>query len=245
MNKTKSWGAQKISFDTLCFEVTRRCNMACAHCLRGNSQEMDITQKIIDLALQNVKEVNTIVFTGGEPTLNLEAIQYVLKKCKEENIFVSSFYVVTNGKEVSFEFLKTMLDWYVFCIERGGEPEMCGLALSKDDYHEEIPTANECLLRSLAFFREDKFQRGSNKWVFAEGRGENLPEVQSKVMDYIPELYMYEYAGDDFVQVSDVVYVSADGRVVAGCDWSFDNQAKHQLGTVYDSGKWMENLKTA
>lgn len=141
----------KVSFDCLCIEITRRCNMACPHCLRGDAQEIDITHEIIDKALENVTSINSITFTGGEPSLNVEAMQYILNKCKNEGIFVSSFYIVTNGKVVSVDFIKTMLDWYAFCIENGGEGELCGLALSRDRFHETIPVKNELLLRGLTF----------------------------------------------------------------------------------------------
>lgn len=32
---------------TLCFELTRRCNMNCDFCCRGDAQKVDITKKII------------------------------------------------------------------------------------------------------------------------------------------------------------------------------------------------------
>lgn len=231
-----------ISYNTLCLEITRRCNMACPHCLRGEAQALDITHEIIDRALENTSEISSIVFTGGEPTLNIEAIRYTLDKCEDEGIFVNSFYVVTNGKQVSIDFLKTMLDWYVFCVNNGGEPEMCGLALSKDNFHERIPAENELLLRGMSFFRDDKFQESGTRWIIAEGRAADIPGARPNEMSYLPELYVYNKDGVDNVSIDDVVYVSADGKVIAGCDWAFENQSKHQLGTVYDQNGWLNAL---
>ena len=50
-------------------EVTRRCNMNCAHCLRGDAQNLDISIDVIDRffdAFANGADISTITFTGGE-----------------------------------------------------------------------------------------------------------------------------------------------------------------------------------
>lgn len=237
--------AVQLSISNLCLEVTRRCNMACAHCLRGDAQNVDITHEIIDRALENVTDIGSITFTGGEPTLNVEAIRYTLEKCEEEGIFVSSFYVVTNGKTVTPEFLSTMMKWYIFCLEHGGEAEMCGLALSKDQFHEPIPTKNELMLRAFSFFQEDKIHTDltSTKWVLSEGRAENLG-ISNQQHDYLPDAYltMRKDDGTFCISVDDLVYVSAEGNVISGCDWSFEHQKKHQIGTVFDQAGWLEKL---
>lgn len=41
---------------TLCFELTRRCNMNCDFCCRGDAQNKDITKEIIDKTLEEVKD---------------------------------------------------------------------------------------------------------------------------------------------------------------------------------------------
>ena len=230
---------RELNIDNLCIEITRRCNMACAHCLRGNAQMKDITHEVIDKALENVTSIGSLTFTGGEPSLNVPAMRYALEKCEEEGIFVSSFYVVTNGKLVTNEFLHVLMDWYVFCAENGGEAEYCGIALSKDRFHEPVPGRNELLLRSLSFFREDKFNRyDSDQWLLAEGRAAQIEGVTHKVCDYLPEISAY---GNE-VSIQDTLYVTDDGDVVAGCDWSYENQSKHQIGTVFDQSGWLEKL---
>lgn len=230
---------KQLNIDNLCIEITRRCNMACAHCLRGDAQTADISHEVIDKALENVTSIGTLTFTGGEPSLNVEAMRYALEKCEEEGIFVSTFYVVTNGKAVSDEFLHVLMDWYVFCVDNGGEAEYCGIALSKDRFHEPISTRNELLLRSLSFFREDKFNRSdSDQWLLAEGRAAQITGVTRTVYDYLPEISVYE----DEVSIQDTIYVTVSGDILAGCDWSYENQKHHKLGTVYDQLGWLKSL---
>lgn len=49
-------------------EVTRRCNMCCDHCLRGMAQNLDI-----------IVLPDHVFFTGGEPFLNVKAINSYLR----------------------------------------------------------------------------------------------------------------------------------------------------------------------
>ena len=79
---------EKLSVDNIMFEITRRCNMSCEHCLRGDAQAMDISTEVIDAVLSKIDYIQQIAFTGGEPSLKPEIMQYILQKCKEEKILV-------------------------------------------------------------------------------------------------------------------------------------------------------------
>ena len=61
----------KLSIDNLIIEITRRCNMACAHCLRGDAQNIDIDPSYMLKLLRdnNIDYISMVTFTGGEPTL--------------------------------------------------------------------------------------------------------------------------------------------------------------------------------
>ena len=66
-------------------EVTRRCNMCCAHCLRGDAESIDIQEKYIDAFLDSFEKgayISSLTFTGGEISLNIPAIRYTLKAVK-------------------------------------------------------------------------------------------------------------------------------------------------------------------
>ena len=65
---------RKLYISDLVLEVTRRCNMSCAHCCRGDAQNCDITHKVIDDAFANLSGIGSLVFTGGEPSLNVDAM---------------------------------------------------------------------------------------------------------------------------------------------------------------------------
>lgn len=37
----------KIEYDSLVLEVTRRCNMNCAHCIRGETENIDMQHEVL------------------------------------------------------------------------------------------------------------------------------------------------------------------------------------------------------
>ena len=101
-------------------EVTRRCNMCCAHCLRGDAESIDIQEKYIDAFLDSFETgayISSLTFTGGEISLNIPAIRYTLNAVKERNISVGNFYMVTNGKAVDkmAELALASLEWWNYC----------------------------------------------------------------------------------------------------------------------------------
>ena len=64
---------KKLSFANLAIEVTRKCNMHCAHCMRGDAQNADISEGKLSKFLSQVNFIGSLTITGGEPTLNVNA----------------------------------------------------------------------------------------------------------------------------------------------------------------------------
>lgn len=78
-------------------ELTRRCNMTCEHCLRGDAQNLDLQPDILNTFLDRISGINCLTLTGGEPTLAVPQMKMVLDGLKKRNIPVENYYVVTNG----------------------------------------------------------------------------------------------------------------------------------------------------
>lgn len=62
----------QINVYNLVIEVTRRCNMCCTHCLRGDAQDLDISDEVLETVARNIQP-SSVTFTGGEPSLNIAA----------------------------------------------------------------------------------------------------------------------------------------------------------------------------
>ena len=45
---------KKLYIENLILEVTRKCNMSCAHCMRGNAEELDLSFSTIQPLLDRL-----------------------------------------------------------------------------------------------------------------------------------------------------------------------------------------------
>ena len=235
-----------LSFNNLSIEVTRRCNMSCPHCMRGDAQNKDITHEVIDRLFENVSGIGSIVFTGGEPTLNIDAILYVLEVCKKRDISVESFYLVTNGKEVSDDFLIACVRWYAYVADCNGELDMCGVALSTDIFHEPINGVNLFKLKALSFFRErDKAIDWAKTPLQDIGRAKTLQAPVKKEPSWTiskSDFPQYVSAYKDELVFEEVVSVTVDGDVLCGCDYSYDDIENIKIGSVFDPN-WADQYR--
>lgn len=235
-------------------EVTRRCNMCCAHCLRGDAESIDIQEKYIDAFLDSFEKgayISSLTFTGGEISLNIPAIRYTLKAVKERGIAVGSFYMVTNGKAVDkmADLAMASLEWWNYCDDK--DEYLCGLCISSDDFHEEIPRESASILSGLRYNRNDKVTDFRKQYLINEGRAKTInanqilkrePIVSELVIEYERDCKPGNEAG---INITDgELYLNAIGDVVVGCDWSYESQRKYRIGNVMDE-KWLENIRSS
>lgn len=87
----------------ICFWVTNKCNLCCKYCYVDKSKDimtLDIAERAIKYIIPLLKdnEANNIRFHGGEPLLNKEIIEYIIKELYlqvgNKNMH---FYLTTNG----------------------------------------------------------------------------------------------------------------------------------------------------
>ena len=214
----------------LVIEITRRCNLACQHCLRGEPQNVDISDETINKALEGITGIGTITFTGGEPSLAVDRIQYIYKQIKKRGIDLGGFYVVTNGKIASRELMNVLIDLYAIVdyIEEG----IGGLVISKDQYHEyELPEeerkAADKLYKALSFYRPED-RKGDIKMLINEGRAQGMGQREV----YLENLIVETDDDDNPERVESTIYINALGDVITSCDMSFESQEENKIGNV-------------
>lgn len=203
---------------SLVIEVTRRCNMNCRHCLRGDAQNIDIPIEYVDKLFSQVDSISTITFSGGEPSLIPQKLIDILEIAKKYDVNIGNFYIVTNGKLVTPEFIYVVIQWYAYCDDN----EISGIALSRDDYHENIPEHNLKILRSLKFFEERNLIPDpiNNNWI-REGRAQDFGIRQP---DTCYNIEVYDCNID--IQEGDM-YLNCKGNIVKSCDFSYKSQDDH------------------
>lgn len=221
----------------LAIEVTQRCNLNCDHCLRGCARNVNITKEIIDKTLDNFEHISSITFTGGEPTLNPEAIIYTIDQIKARGISVGSFYLVTNCVNFSGEVVLKLLELYALCYEK----EMCGLCVSVDEFHDNRDMDAYDMYSALGFFRTDKeHEDGWNGGIINRGNAKeySIGTFDKKILQFNPE---YAEMFDNAIQFDDVLYVNARGDVFFDCDLSYELQDENRsINVVNESiAEWM------
>ena len=122
--------------ENLSLETTRRCNSRCNHCMRGPSQNIDLTKDIVDSLLDNnsINYIGELIFSGGEPTLNSEIIIYTLNKLMSKKIYVEYMTIVTNGQIFNLELIEAFNQFNDYLNDLN-----CGIVL----YHIDIVFSND------------------------------------------------------------------------------------------------------
>lgn len=199
-------------------EVTRRCNMRCMHCLRGAPQNKDIPDDVLDVFFSKVESIGCIALTGGEPSLVPDRIRAVVKFAKKHKVWIGGFYMATNGKKVTSDFLMAMAELYAYCDSY--DEFDCDLALSQDSYHDPVPMTNIRLLKAFSFF---SIRENSERSTIREGRAKDWGYRDNELEDFNVE--------DDRVMEGNV-YLNVNGEIISGCDWSYVSQKKHKVCDV-------------
>ena len=210
-----------MNISTLVIEVTRRCNMTCNHCLRGEAQNMNLKPEFVESLLSQVDEIGSVSFSGGEPSLAVGVINHFLETAKRKKVEIGNFYIATNGLDITEDFILACIRLYAYCYEKGH----CAVQVSNDIFHQDENSYDTELLDSLSFFgrKWDKegfdFERG--KSLLSEGRGkENFTASRNVLVHSIT-------SKDDFNDGE--IYLNCKGNIVSGCDWSYDSQDKDKM----------------
>lgn len=182
----------KLTFESIVIETTRKSNMQCAHCFRGNAQDIDIDFLHIDNLLDQTEVIGILEVTGGEPTWNLDAIEYILNGLCKRGIPLFGFVVHTNGLIYSDRFVK-LLEWCkkiidvscTNCLKDGDKYRAneaigrCLIDLSIDRYHEQHDKCLEHYQQykaALANYADVRMIMGGNR-PHKIGRAKNLEEA--------------------------------------------------------------------
>lgn len=212
----------KIYWNDLGIEVTRKCNMYCAHCMRGAPQNLDINMEWVDEVLKNTAFIGNIHFAGGEPSLNPKAILEILDIIKKYKIPVMSYNTIINGKFVSDKFIQAIIEWDKYCKKFSFKKNLC-VALTIDEFHEDIQSKNiQKLLKKLPSFgiKIDNFKNGT-KTIADIGNARKLFGYKKAPQTPFPyKIYKYN---NNFYIISHFVLTCA-GNIIKNSDYEFTDE---------------------
>lgn len=168
---------------------------ACNHCMRGLSQNIDISDFDIDSILNQTALIMMLRFTGGEPFLAINKMNYTLDKLIENKIALLGLYIVTNGMIVSDDAINTIKRYSDYIKECRKEYQKeyndlyfveIGIEVSTDRFHlqrnEEIIISNYFKLQRelVGIARVVEAKRGNTP--YAVGLAKHLPITETKTL---------------------------------------------------------------
>lgn len=210
----------KLRLSGLGIEATRRCNMACVHCMRGPAQNVDIEFDHIKNLFQNLSYIGRLVITGGEPSLNCTAIDWIVVCAKKLQVEIGSFYIATNGEIPDMCHFKESLEQL---HEVTTNKHQNKVEISNDPYHwstyKELLVVRE-RLSTLPFYVEIEEYNNNPLMLLHQGRAQKLPGV---VPDFQSCL---EFIVDLDEIYNGVPYLNALGYLIMNPDLSYENQRR-------------------
>ena len=217
-----------ITLANLVLEITRRCNMKCAHCLRGAAQPVDMDLEIINRVTRESDCICGLTLTGGEPSLNADAIRHIRYCTYCNGCDLGSFWLATNARYFKPEFYQEIEELYGACYEQ----RECVLTISGDQYHLRHSEVAYERYSELPFFNDSHMRNIPDWWLINEGYARKNwlggKDLQPKRL--LEDTYYS--AENDRLYVGDMIYINAMGDVLLGCDYSYASQKARSIGNV-------------
>ena len=221
--------------DTLAIEITRRCNIACEHCLRGDAQDVDILPKYIDSLFKQINCINHLAITGGEPSLKPDAIAFIVTALRRYNVSVDTFFIATNGVKITKKFVDAC--WLLY--EHVENKEHSSVEISNDEFHIKEKQYEDIMLLDLPFYRkrykEEAYSYPDGISLHKEGRGNAIKRAKKLTRTSFIE------TKEDFM--NGVIYLNVNGELINGCDWSYENQRYSELCRVEELTTFYNELE--
>lgn len=252
---------KKLIYDVFVLELTRRCTLKCAHCCKGDAQNMDMPIEVLHKALDNLatKEefekngifTQGIALYGGEPFLNADLIHECVNHIIENNIFILTFQAATSGTvldpQIAMDFNRIQVYteecWKIFLKNTNFKREKWDLSNLpvliniSFDFHD-----REKSQKALKFYR-----KMCNENVTVRLREESEYDVlyyRGRTKDIFrsndKKKYLYIIKNDRYMvteitgqHVTKNICVAANGNVYAGLMSEYDLEDRDNLGNVF------------
>lgn len=171
---------KKYSCYNMNIEITRKCNFACEHCMRGDAQNITITKEIIDKIFDEIQDVKGFInLTGGEPLIAIDMIEYFVNKLIESKWEPLLFGIVTNGNVISSN--QKIID--LLCRLAEKKNIKCSLDISIDEFHAKFDKDNAIAKSTYDFFVSELKKR--NKYTLEPANGKVLIDFQERDNNFL------------------------------------------------------------
>ncbi len=236
----------KYVLENFIIETTRRCNMRCEHCMRGESQNIDISKEYIDYILNNkdIIRIGHICFSGGEPTLNPDIITYAINKIITENIDVRGISMVTNGKIFNKDIVDAFNKFNLYRNERvKKELQECPqkyrdqMIASDTDNHARITFSVDKYHYPISDSVKENYKKYAKGLIISEHDLEDERILKTGLSNFGKEFryklnpVVYSLANNDYWIISPI-YITATGFITSEGDGAYSDMDKINMGNI-------------
>ncbi len=210
----------KLDVNNLYIEITRRCNQACLHCMRGPGQNIDLSSENIDQLFNNekfkIENIDTLFIMGGEPFLAKESFVYLLETIIKQDIKINCLICHTNGLIYDQDIIdllnilkpKTDVQLYTF----------------HDQFHQNISPLNLAQFQKIPYYYYVEVKRSltdQKKTILRTGNALKNFGMNEATHEYLQKFYMYnssyvkvDYEHDDIFSTENL-WINAYGQVAS------------------------------
>ncbi len=224
-----------MHIDNAIVELTRRCQLVCDHCLRGEAQKVDLQVGAWQPMFSEVEYIGCLTLTGGEPSLNPQAVRDLvdylhMRRCIGTPLEIDYFYVVSNGKVVAKSMLKALkrLSHYT---EQSDITNT--FIVSDDQFHGvtyRVLDKYEQLKYDYPFIKmEENRTKLKNSHIISRGLAADNGLGSSDKESY----GWQRYVDDERIKVEGEVYFTTNGDVLSDCNLAYADMIDNRLGNVY------------
>ena len=196
-----------MNIDNLFLEITRFCNLECEHCLRGDAEPISMSLETMDNVFRDIKEVNYLLLTGGEPFIAVKQLAHLLGKMKNKEVTIYNIGIVTNGTVLSSKLLQILKELNEWCMLR--------ISVSGDIFHM-LEIEKKGFLRK----REENYRNLCSEFMVNEYFHE-YGERKSVVYDLLGRAKnLTPLRLDKINRMANNYYIISDAYIAAGTTYS-------------------------
>lgn len=232
----------KIGATIVSIEITRKCNLSCAHCMRGEAQNISFDITMLEQFFDEVKLSNVLCISGGEPFLCYDEIKQLVHLIKQKGFTTKKVLIVTNATIYDERIYKLLEENF----------ENFEVDISFDSYHlnsihkryntkdkSNNPRLNPCSIEEISknvqlHITNPHFGRfySHEDYIINIGRAKYV-DSQNK-LPLLPRGYFYTDCVEDILLVGPEIYIDVEGNITEG-NTSYEDSNKYSIGNIKDN----------
>jgi MoaA/NifB/PqqE/SkfB family radical SAM enzyme len=228
----------------LVVELSRRCNIECGHCLRGEQRKDTIDFSKLEVFIAKlVKDNHDLEFLsigGGEPGFAVADLWKLLSLLKEYKVRLRGVSLATNGLVNIDELLLWFKEAYAYSLVK----HTSAFYFSDDKFHREaiikkyhsISAFRQSIRKAKDFFTKEGIDVG----VIVE-KQEFSNQADIIKMGNALDFGSWEVLPTPFIEFSSLMYFTYDGLIFSSCDLSYLEMDKAENSEFY-MGEYSDSI---